>query len=66
MMPATKALCTILAVSFLFLAGTESAGVAKRSDDSNPLVATVERLTADVARLQAQLGKWLTLASYLV
>lgn len=57
-MQVIKAPCTVLAVSFL-LAGTETTSVVKRSDDSNPLVSVVERLTAEVAQLQARLGKWL-------
>ena len=62
-MQVIRAPCTVLAVSFLLLAGTETTSVVKRSDDSNPLVSVVERLTAEVAQLQARVGKWLLISA---
>ena len=62
-MQVIKVPCTVLAVSFLLVAGTETTSVVKWSDDSNPLVSVVERLTAEVAQLQARLGKWLLISA---
>lgn len=51
-----KILVTI-AVHFLLVTGTTSkASIKKRSEDTNPLTAVVQQLSAEVAQLKASLS----------